>query len=100
MRALLYDVHGNLPALEAVLGDASDADEFVLGGDYVVMGAWPKESVERLKQLQNATWIRGNTDRWLIDRHDTPGPVEAIATACAEALGDQLVQELFDLPEA
>jgi len=33
LRALLYDIHGNLPALEAVLADASDADEFVLGGD-------------------------------------------------------------------
>ena len=43
MRALLYDVHGNLPALEAVLGDASDADEFLLGGDYAMAGAWPRE---------------------------------------------------------
>jgi predicted phosphodiesterase len=99
LRALLYDIHGNLPALEAVLADADDADEFVLGGDYAVMGAWPRETVERLKALPHATWIRGNTDRWLVDRHDAPGPVEAIATACAEALGDELVQELFGLPE-
>jgi hypothetical protein len=32
---LLYDVHGNLPALEAVLEDCP-ADRFLLGGDYTV----------------------------------------------------------------
>jgi len=34
MEALLYDVHGNLPALEAVLGDAKEATSFILGGDH------------------------------------------------------------------
>lgn len=99
VRALLYDIHGNLPALEAVLAHAGDADEFVLGGDYAVAGAWPRETVERLKELPNATWIRGNTDRWLVDRHDAPGPIGEIGAKCAEALGPGLVQELFELPE-
>ena len=100
MRALLYDVHGNLPALEAVLADASDVNLFVLGGDYAVAGAWPRETVERLKELSNATWIRGNADRWLVDRHDTPSPIDDIAARCAEALGEELVQELAGLPES
>ena len=99
LRALLYDIHGNLPALEAVLADVSDADEFVLGGDYAMMGAWPKETVERLKELPSATWVRGNADRWLVDRHDAPAPVEAAAAKCGEALGEQLVGELASLPE-
>jgi predicted phosphodiesterase len=99
VRALLYDIHGNLPALEAVLADASDVDEFLLGGDYAVAGAWPKETVERLKELPNATWIRGNADRWLVDRHDAPNTVEGTAAKCAEALGEELVGELFGLPE-
>jgi len=98
--ALLYDVHGNLPALEAVLADASDFDEFLLGGDYAVAGAWPKETVERLRELPNATWIRGNADRWLIDRHDAPAPIADIGASCAEALGEELVEELFRLPES
>jgi diadenosine tetraphosphatase ApaH/serine/threonine PP2A family protein phosphatase len=34
-----------------------------------------------------------------VDRDDAPAPVEAAATKCAEALGDELVQELFNLPE-
>jgi len=99
LRALLYDIHGNLPALEAVLADAHDADEFLLGGDYAVAGAWPRETVERLKELPSATWIRGNADRWLVDSHDAPAPVGEIAARCAEALGAELVQELFKLPE-
>jgi diadenosine tetraphosphatase ApaH/serine/threonine PP2A family protein phosphatase len=99
VRALLYDVHGNLPALEAVLADAGDADEFVLGGDYALAGAWPRETVERLKGLPNATWIRGNVDRWLVDRHDAPSPAGGTAELAAEALGEELVQELFQLPE-
>jgi diadenosine tetraphosphatase ApaH/serine/threonine PP2A family protein phosphatase len=99
VRALLYDVHGNLPALEAVLADASDVDQFVLGGDYAMAGAWPRETVERLKELPNATWIRGNADRWLVDRRDAPSPIDDIGTGCAEALGEELVQELFALPE-
>lgn len=99
MRALLYDIHGNLPALEAVLADAGDADEFLLGGDYATAGAWPRETVERLKALENATWIRGNADRWLVDRHDAPAPIDAIAERTAELLGEELVAELSGLPE-
>ena len=41
--ALIYDVHGNLPALEAVLEDArrEGRDSFLLGGDYALFGPWP-----------------------------------------------------------
>jgi predicted phosphodiesterase len=44
--AVLYDVHGNLPALEAVLADArvQGAERFVLGGDYALIG--PGNAVE------------------------------------------------------
>jgi diadenosine tetraphosphatase ApaH/serine/threonine PP2A family protein phosphatase len=98
--ALLYDIHGNLPALEAVLADAGDVEGFVLGGDYAMAGAWPRETVERLKELDDATWIRGNADRWLVDRSDAPEPVPAIAERCAEALGEELVAELVGLPES
>ena len=97
--ALLYDIHGNLPALEAVLADAGDAGELLLGGDYATAGAWPRETVERLKELENATWIRGNADRWLADRHDAPAPIDEIAARTAELLGDELVAELVELPE-
>jgi predicted phosphodiesterase len=100
--ALLYDVHGNLPALEAVLEDARDqgADRYVLGGDYAMFGPYPRETIERLRELQPATWIRGNVDRWVAhpdEAPDHPMPQGAIA-ACRELLGDQVVAELGALP--
>jgi diadenosine tetraphosphatase ApaH/serine/threonine PP2A family protein phosphatase len=99
--ALLYDVHGNLLALDAVLADARAAgvERFVLGGDYALFGPWPRETVERLREL-DAEWIRGNVDRWAAHPHEAPDhpmPQSAIA-ACREALGDQLVDELGALP--
>ena len=87
--ALLYDIHGNLPALEAVLGDAGDADEFLLGGDYATAGAWPRETVERLREIEDATWVRGNADRWLVDRHDAPPPLDEIAARTAATAASQ-----------
>jgi diadenosine tetraphosphatase ApaH/serine/threonine PP2A family protein phosphatase len=96
---LLYDVHGNLPALEAVLADASDVDAWVLGGDYSLFGAWPRETVERLRTL-DARWIRGNGERWTEDPSDAPGPVHAAIDRCRELLGDELVAELAALPES
>jgi diadenosine tetraphosphatase ApaH/serine/threonine PP2A family protein phosphatase len=95
--ALLYDVHGNQPALEAVLADCH-AERFLLGGDYAVAGAWPVETVERLREL-DAEWIRGNADRWLLDRSDAPEPVHGVIDVAREALGEELTNELFALPE-
>jgi putative phosphoesterase len=103
LTALVYDVHGNLPALEAVLEDArgAGANEYVLGGDYAMFGPWPRETVERLRELEPAHWIRGNVDRWTAnpaDAPDDPIPQSAIA-ACREALGPELVEQLGALPE-
>jgi diadenosine tetraphosphatase ApaH/serine/threonine PP2A family protein phosphatase len=103
MLALLYDIHGNLPALDAVLDDARGrgARRWLLGGDMAPFGAWPAETVERLRGLDHATWIRGNTERWLVDRHDLPDdqPMAAAVAACREALGDALADELAALPD-
>jgi putative phosphoesterase len=74
LKAVLYDIHGNLPALEAVLADAraAGASGYVLGGDYALAGAYPRETVERLREL-DASWIRGNTERWVAgDESDIP----------------------------
>jgi putative phosphoesterase len=94
--ACLYDVHGNLPALEAVLADLGEADRYILGGDYALMGAWPAETVARLRELEPAIWIRGNADRWLADPPEQLQ--EAVAFARGE-LGAALAAELAALPE-
>jgi diadenosine tetraphosphatase ApaH/serine/threonine PP2A family protein phosphatase len=80
--ACLYDVHGSLPALEAVLADAEDAgaDRYLLGGDYGAWGPNPLECVELLRALPETTWIRGNGERWTRDPpRDRPEVVETIA---------------------
>jgi putative phosphoesterase len=96
---LLYDVHGNLPALEAVLSDAEaiGVERFLVGGDVALFGPWPAETVARLEELP-ATWIRGNTDRWLVDRSDAPGLVDPVADGCAAALGEATTRRLVRLP--
>jgi predicted phosphodiesterase len=99
--AILYDIHGNLPALEAVLDDAREAgaERFLLGGDYALFGPWPRETVERLREL-DADWIRGNGERWTARPADAPQDdvVQGAVAACAELLGEQLVAELAALP--
>src|SRR5437667_357421 len=66
--AALYDVHGNLPALEAVLAELDDADLVVAGGD-VVGGEAPAETVERLRGLESRVrWLRGNAERELVEQ--------------------------------
>jgi Calcineurin-like phosphoesterase superfamily domain len=101
MLALLYDIHGNLPALEAVLDDLAgrDVERFLLGGDMAPFGAWPAETVARLRALDDAVWIRGNTERWLVERLPEDEPMAAAVRACRDDLGDALADELGALPE-
>jgi diadenosine tetraphosphatase ApaH/serine/threonine PP2A family protein phosphatase len=79
--ALLYDIHGSLPALEAVLTDAESAgvDAYLLGGDYGAWGPHPRECVNRLRALPHTTWIRGNGERWTREPPlDRPEVVETL----------------------
>jgi predicted phosphodiesterase len=98
--ALLYDVHGNLPALEAALVDAqrAGATRYLLGGDYALFGAWPRETVARLRELE-ADWIRGNGERWTAAPEQAPEAVRPAIARCRELLGEELVEELAGLPE-
>jgi putative phosphoesterase len=68
--AALYDVHGNLPALDAVLAEV-DADVILVGGD-AVAGPWPAETLSRLRGFEgDLRFIRGNADREIVEQ--TPG---------------------------
>jgi len=73
--AAIYDVHGNLPALEAVLADLKSVnpDLIVVGGD-VVAGPMPAEVLDRLAALSKSIcFIRGNADREVVAAYDA-GP--------------------------
>ena len=69
--AALYDVHGNLPALEAVLAelDREERPDIVLFGGDLVWGPWPRETLELALSLgDRARFILGNTDRLVLER--------------------------------
>ena len=66
--AAIYDIHGNLPALEAVLAaiDRERPDLIVVGGD-VAAGPLPRPTIERLMGLDYpAHFVRGNGDREMV----------------------------------
>jgi putative phosphoesterase len=67
--AALYDIHGNLPALEAVIADIhrESVDRIVLGGD-VLLGPMPRETFDLLQSLDfPMDCIQGNADRAVLD---------------------------------
>jgi predicted phosphodiesterase len=90
--AILYDIHGNLPALDAAIADAESAgaNRWLLGGDFASWSPWPKETLERLRGLTWTTWIRGNGERWLRDPPlDRPEVVAALAETPAGVGSDE-----------
>jgi putative phosphoesterase len=97
--AALYDVHGNLPALEAVLAEV-DADLIVAGGD-MVAGPWPAETLERLHGLgDRVRFIRGNADRELVDPSPPRegGPPQQVLEWVRERLSEEQLAFLGALP--
>jgi predicted phosphodiesterase len=70
--AVLADIHGNLPALDAALREiaAAGVDAIVLNGD-IATGPMPAETLDRLADLgEKVTWVRGNADRELVAAYD------------------------------
>lgn len=65
--AVISDVHGNLPALNAVIEDAEreHADQFIFAGDYCLSNPWPDECITRIKNLSNKHIIRGNEEKYI-----------------------------------
>lgn len=68
--AAISDIHGNLPALEAVLADIArrGADAVVALGDLLAGPLWPRETADRLIAL-GCPALRGNHERqtWLCE---------------------------------
>jgi predicted phosphodiesterase len=89
--AALYDIHGNLPALEAVLAevDSLGVDAVVVGGD-IVAGPMPVETLA-LRARTDSRFIRGNADRELAV--DAPQPANEAARPAWGWLIDRLDDE-------
>ncbi|MEH0969825.1 metallophosphoesterase family protein [Micromonospora sp. CPCC 205546] len=98
--AVLSDIHGALPALEAVLAepDVAAADLIVLTGD-IAAGPQPVEVLDVLADLgDRACWVRGNADRELVQaRVGRPSPFD-VSNWAAEQLRDDQVARLAALP--
>lgn len=97
--AALYDIHGNLPALEAVLVDvrAAGVDRIVIGGD-VIPGPMPRECMDLVLALElSADFIIGNGDRETIAARN--GTMSSLIPASFREAMDWNAAQLNDADE-
>ncbi len=67
--AVISDIHGNFPALNAVLEDAKQRGitDYVFTGDYCLSGPYPDECIAAMSAVENRYIIRGNEEKYLED---------------------------------
>ena len=104
--AALYDIHGNLPALEAVLEEIEEigVDRIVVGGD-VVPGPMPRESIIRLLELEvPVDFVHGNGESDIIGIHGgemparVPEPFHPTMQWVSNELASEQITELTQWP--
>lgn len=94
--AALYDIHGHLRALEAVLAEveAAGIDRVVVGGD-LVAGPFPAECVDLLRALgPSVEFLRGNADREVV----AGGEGDRYRGWCVERLGPERARFVEEWP--
>lgn len=106
--ATLYDIHGNLPALQATLAEIELAhpDLMLVGGD-IVSGPMPRAVLDRLMEFgERVRFIRGNADREVVMAFDglpldpgLPEEVREITLWTAKQLTQHHRDFLAQLPE-
>jgi predicted phosphodiesterase len=102
--AVLSDIHGNLPALEAVMDDmaAFTVDQVVVAGDSVNWGPFSAQVMEIITR-NHWSVIRGNNEYYLLD-YDTPRAPESwrvftMPPILHEQLGDHWTNVIAGLPD-
>ena len=57
--AIISDIHGNFPALQAILKDAKNQNinHYLFAGDYCLSGPWPNECIEAIKSISNDKYL-------------------------------------------
>jgi putative phosphoesterase len=93
--AAISDIHGNLPALVAVIADLEReaVDRVVVAGD-TVSGPWPVEVFDTIVRV-GAEVVRGNADRHVVEREDSLGQ---LAPWCADRLGEERLATVASWP--
>jgi predicted phosphodiesterase len=98
--AALYDIHGNLAALEAVLAEVPEDATIVVGGDVVAGGDQPSETLALLRAPgDRVRWLRGNADRELFPGEGGLVP-EPLVEQTRSRLSEEEIEFLHELPEA
>lgn len=96
--AALYDIHGNLPALDAVLAKVPDDATIVVGGDICAGGEHPSQTLARLRGLgDRVRWVRGNADRELFPGEGGLVP-EQLVEETRGRLSEEEIAFLHELP--
>ncbi|HZT53159.1 MAG TPA: metallophosphoesterase family protein [Gaiellaceae bacterium] len=96
--AALYDIHGNLRALEAVLAEVPEEATIVVGGDVCAGGEEPAATLARLRSLgDRVRWVRGNADRELFPGEQGLVP-EPLLEETRSKLSEEAIAFLHGLP--
>ena len=103
--AIISDIHGNLPALDAVIADArnNNIDNFIFVGDYCLSNPYPNECIQRMRDLDKKYIVRGNEEKYLenlIDKDQTmwtDGQMQ-ISYYCYRAISTDNLDFLLSMP--
>lgn len=102
--AVLADIHGNLPALEAVIKDMAqfEVDHAVVAGDSVNCGPFSREVLEVVSQ-RNWAVIRGNNAFYALDHGTARQPAHwstfTLPPVLREQLGANWIQAIASMPD-
>ncbi len=93
--AVIADVHGNAPALEAVLAqiEREAPDVVVVAGD-VAGGPQQGDVLDRLMALQGARFVRGNVDRIVVEAYDEQWPFDPDERSIVRKMGSWAAERL------
>ena len=69
--AIITDIHSNISALSEamdIIKSRNDIDQIICLGDCFSLGPEPEKTLEKLKTIENCIFVRGNHDRYIIEK--------------------------------
>lgn len=75
---IITDIHNNLIALKTVMKELQKfkCDKIICCGDIIGIGPYPEETVQYLMQIPNLIAVRGNHEKYMLDKMPTEYPNE------------------------